>query len=145
MKLFLHCWIKSFAITSGVMLLFNGLLVRWRDLSIPYVAMTFAAFLLTALIALSITLFKMKKGNDILKTILGLLVLLPIPLILRRVYGVVLFRFTFVLLIFFAICAISYAVAIVIVSKRAQKATNELNQLLNQSQTETTSNQDHTI
>jgi hypothetical protein len=62
--------------------------------------------------------------------LLGLLPLLTIPLILRRLYGLVIFRTSLVLLIAFGLCAIVYAIAVVITAKRYQKETSDLNELL---------------
>jgi ABC-type bacteriocin/lantibiotic exporter with double-glycine peptidase domain len=79
---------------------------------------------------LSITVFRIQKMNSLLATLLGLIPLLAIPLILRRIYGVILFRFSFVIIIAFAVCAVIYAIAVLIVANRYKKEEKDLNKLL---------------
>ena len=120
----------SFTIVSILLVLLN-IMIRWRvDIIFPHVPMIIGALTIALAVTLSITLFKLEKIHGALSLLLGLLPLLTIPLIMRRLYGTVIFRYSFVLLIAFAVCAIVYAIAVAITARRYQKETNDLNKLL---------------
>jgi uncharacterized membrane protein HdeD (DUF308 family) len=120
----------SFLIVTILLMVINVVINRRLDISYPHVPMVIGALLMALAITLSITLFKLEKINAIIASLLGLLPLLTIPLILRRLYGLVIFRTSLVLLIAFGLCAIVYAIAVVITAKRYQKETSDLNELL---------------
>ncbi len=127
---YIQRWVYSFAITCVVLILFNlGVYVR-LGLNPGYIRVTLGAILISALIAASITIFKMKKGNDVLKAFLGLLPLLPINLIMRSIYGVVVFRAAVFFWTLALIFAVAYSLAVVIISHKAKKEEKELNVLL---------------
>ncbi|HOJ45587.1 MAG TPA: hypothetical protein PK340_06120 [Bacilli bacterium] len=120
----------SFLIVTILLMVINVVINRRLDINYPHVPMVIGALLMALAITLSITLFKLEKINAIIASLLGLLPLLTIPLILRRLYGLVIFRTSLVLLIAFGLCAIVYAIAVVITAKRYQKETSDLNELL---------------
>jgi len=129
-KKLLGRYAASFTLTTLVLLLVNIVIrVRLGDM-IPFIAMVIGIALVALAITLSITLFKLDKPNALITTILGLVPLMAIPLILRIIYGVVIFRFTFVLFIAFALCALAYAVAVLVVASRYKKEAKDLNDLL---------------
>ncbi|MCX5775643.1 MAG: hypothetical protein NTV44_04710, partial [Firmicutes bacterium] len=101
------------------------------DISFRYPVVVIYVLLIALFITLSIFLFKLKKGNGILKAALGLVALMPIPLLLRHLYGLAIFRFSFVLYILFVVCIVTYTVTVLIIAKKAKKEENELNVLLN--------------
>jgi uncharacterized membrane protein HdeD (DUF308 family) len=120
----------SFLIVTILLMVINVVINHRLDINYPHVPMVIGALLMALAITLSITLFKLEKINAIIASLLGLLPLLTIPLILRRLYGLVIFRTSLVLLIAFGLCAIVYAIAVVITAKRYQKETSDLNELL---------------
>jgi len=120
----------SFLVVTILLMLINLIIARRLDINYPHVPMVIGALLIALAVTLSITLFKLEKINAIVASLLGLLPLMTIPLILRRLYGLVIFRTSLVLLIAFGLCAIVYAIAVVITAKRYQKETNDLNDLL---------------
>lgn len=120
----------SFLVVTILLMIINVVINRRLDINYPHVPMVIGALLIALAITLSMTLFKLEKINAIIASLLGLLPLLTIPLILRRLYGLVIFRYSFVLLIAFGLCAIVYSIAVVITAKRYQKETNDLNDLL---------------
>lgn len=127
---FIQRWVYSFAITSLALILFNLIVIVRFAINPGYIRVTLGAVIISALVASSITLFKMKKGNDILKAFLGLLPLLPITLVLRNIYGTAVFRASVFLWILAAIFVVSYSLAVVVVSSKAKKEEKELNHLL---------------
>lgn len=131
MKKFFSWWAYSFVFTSLALLILNLWIADRLDIHFRYPFVVIYVIIVSGFIALSIFLFKMKKGNEILKTALGLIALMSIPLLLRSLYGLVIFRFTFVLFILFAACAITYTVTVLLIAKKAKKDEKELNLLLN--------------
>jgi len=132
MKKILTWFSYSFVGTSLALLFLNVWIANHLDISFRYQVVIVYVFLITLFITLSIFLFKMKKGNEILKAGLGLLALMPIPLLLRHLYGLVIFRFSFVLFVLFAACAVTYTITVLLIAKKAKKEEKELNVLLNQ-------------
>ncbi len=130
MKKLINRFTATFTITVLVMILVNFVIQRRLAVTYPFIATTLAALLIALSAALSITLFRLQKINAILAVVLGLIPLMAIPLILRRLYGLVIFRFSFVLLIAFALCALAYAIAVIVVAGRYKKEARELNDLL---------------
>lgn len=131
MKKILTWFSYSFVGTSLALFFLNVWITNHLDISFRYQVVLVYVFLITLFITLSIFLFKMKKGNEILKAGLGLLALMPIPLLLRNLYGLVIFRFSFVLYILFAACAVTYTITVLLIAKKAKKEEKELNVLLN--------------
>lgn len=127
---FILRWVYSFAITSIVLMLFNlGVIARF-GISLGYVRVTIGSIAISALAAASITIFKMKKGHDMLKAFLGLLPLLPITLVMRNIYGPAVFRASVFLWILVAISVVIYTLVVVLFSSKAKKEEKELNVLL---------------
>lgn len=123
-------WVYSFAITSLVLILFNmGVFVRF-GFSLGYVRVALGAIAISALVAASITIFKMKKGHDLLKAFLGLLPLIPITWVMRSIYGPAVFRASVFLWILVAISVVAYTLVVVLISSKAKKEEKELNVLL---------------
>jgi hypothetical protein len=89
------------------------------------------AALITALFAsLSVLLFRMKRGNIIVKIILGFLALVPSVFVMRRLFGVVIFRFSAAIYLLAALIAVVYGVTVFIIAKRSKKEADELNKLI---------------
>lgn len=123
-------FVSSFTITTITLALVNIIIWRRLEVVFPHIGMVIAALLIALATTLSITLFKLPKVHELISTLLGLLPLMAIPFILRRVYGVVIFRFSFVIFISFALCAIVYAIAVLVVAARYKKEEREMNDLL---------------
>ncbi len=130
MKKIWQRFLVSFFFTTLGLLLVNVVVFRRLGETFPHFIMVIGSLLIAASITLSITLFRIQKLNSLLATLFGLIPLLAIPLILRRIYGVILFRFSFVIIIAFAVCAVIYAIAVLIVANRYKKEEKDLNELL---------------
>lgn len=132
-KQYLKRWSISYAIINLVFLIVSFIVKRRLNISISYLNVSIGAVVIAVFAALSVSLFKMKKGNQIVKTVLGLLALAPVVLVTRKIFGVMVFRYSFVIYVFAAICAISYCVAVFVVARRAKLDEKELNSLLHSS------------
>jgi len=120
----------SFTISTLVLALVNIFIWRRLEVVFPHIGMVIGTLLISLATTISISLFKIQKINSLIATGLGLIPLLSIPFILRRLYGVVIFRFSFVIFVVVALCAITYAIAVIIVAARYKKEEREMNDLL---------------
>jgi len=120
----------SFTITTFVLVLVNIFIWRRLEVIFPHIAMVIGALLISLATTISVSLFKLQKINGLIATGLGLIPLLSIPFILRRLYGLVIFRFSFVIFLVVALCAVTYAIAVIIVAARYKKEAREMNDLL---------------
>ena len=57
--------------------------------------------------------------------------LLPIVFITRKIFGVIVFKNSFVIYVFTGICLILYSIAVAVVASRSKKEEKDLNILLN--------------
>lgn len=126
----------SYAIINLIFLIVSFVLQRRLNIDILHYRASFGAAIIALFIALSITIFRIKKGNEIIKIALGFIALAPIVFITRRVFGQAVFRYGFVIYAFAALCALIYSVAIVVVASRAKQEERDLNFLLKNKTTE---------
>lgn len=129
-KQFLKRWAITYAIINLVFFVACYIVQRRFGISLSYLKVSIGAVLIAVFVTISISLFKMKKGNQVVKTATGLIALAPVVIIAKQIYGSMVFRYSFVIYIFAAICAISYCVAVFVVARRAKIDEKELNSLL---------------
>lgn len=130
MKRYLKIYSYIFVIVN-ISLLLLSLGIRYRyNIEVPFIKLCAAGLFISAFIALSWMIFSLKRGNIIAKIILGFVALLPIVLLFRRIFGILLFRASFAVYIFAFIIAIIYAIAVLAVSARTKKEERELNELI---------------
>lgn len=130
MKDYIKRYAYTYAIVSFVFLIVCFVIQKRLNIGIPFYKAGVGTILISLLIALSITIFKIKKGNFIIKIILGFVALLPIVLIMRRVFGVIVFRYSFIAYLFVCLCGIIYGIALLVASKKVKKEAKYLNRLL---------------
>lgn len=104
----------------------------WRlNLQPRFVMATLGVFVVSGLIAGSAQIFHRKKGFPLLNVTAGFLLVLPSVVVLRVVFGIAVFRFSFVVYGFAVLCALIYGVAVAIVYRQVRKESADLNQMLN--------------
>jgi hypothetical protein len=130
MKRYLKTYSYIFVIINILLLLLSAGIKFRFNIEVPFIRLCIAGFFISAFIALSWMIFTSRKGNIILKIILGFVALLPIVILLRRSFGPLLFRASFAIYIFSFIIAIIYAIAVLIVSAKTKKEERELNELI---------------
>jgi len=132
-------WIKTFFVTSLLFVLISLSALRRLNLQLPYLRLSLGAMLISLLITLGILMFKLKKGNQIINTVLGFVIILPSVGVMRYVFGALIFRWSAIIYLFVALVAIIYSVAVVVVSRRIKNDVDTLNQLLKEKNAESKS------
>ncbi len=136
MKLFFKKFSIVFTITSiSIYLLALGLMRR-PDIVIPVRPLFWGGIFISLSITLAMTVFKKTWGNGVFNVILGYLIMAPIPLFLRWMYGTYLFRRSFAIYILGLIYAIGYSLVILYASLRNKKTEDHLNEMLKSNQAE---------
>jgi hypothetical protein len=79
-------------------------------------------------------LFKAHIINGLVSTVLGFLAVLPVVFIMRRIFGVFIFKFSFMIYVLSILIAVIYGIAIVILSKKYQNDDRYLNELLSKNE-----------
>ena len=130
MKQFFMRWAYSYSIVNIIFLLLCFVILKRLNINISFLNVSLGAIFISFFITSSITIFKAKSLKSITRTIGGFLLISPIVLITRKLFGVILFRFSFTVYIFALICAIIYAIAVIFVTKKAKTEEKTLNELL---------------
>lgn len=130
MKKYLKTYYKSFFFTSLIMFILSLIIKQRFSVDIGYARIFIATFSMTVFIALAIRVFKTEKGNSIVNTILGYLIIIPTLFIVKRIFGTYLFRFTWTIYIIMAVIGVIYGIALFVASKKYKSEVNELNCLL---------------
>lgn len=130
MKKYLKTYYHAFFFISLIMFILSVIINRRFSVDISYRIVFIASFLMTVFIALAIRVFKSEKGNSVLNTILGYLIIIPALFIVRNAFGSYLFRFTWTIYIIMAVIGVIYGIALFVASKKYKSEVNELNRLL---------------
>lgn len=131
MKAYIKIWLGAFAAVNGMMLLISLIIMRRLNISnLPFVKLETGALVISLFIALSAFIFQLKRGNIILKIAGGLLAVLPSVFVLRNIFGILVFRYSFVIYLAFAVCALIYGLVVFITAHKTKKEENELNKLI---------------
>jgi ABC-type transport system involved in cytochrome c biogenesis permease component len=130
MKKFLTKWAIAYAIVNILFIVGAAVINNRLGLDIPYLRLTIGAAIISLLGAFSATIYKVDKLNDILRAILAFLISLPSVFILGRVFSKTIFRYSFIVYLLALVCAIIYAVAVMVVTKKFKNEEKALNELL---------------
>ena len=134
MKKALFIWINTFLITLMVFTLISLGTLRHLNIQLPFLKLVIGAFFISFFIALGIFIFKNKKGHPLLNTVLGYLLMVPSIFIMRTLFCILIFRYSFIIYLFIVLVAVIYTLAVMVVSKRYKKEVEELNRLLDKPQ-----------
>jgi flagellar biosynthesis component FlhA len=135
MRKTLSIWTRSFLSTLLAFTVISVLVLRRLNIQLPYLRLIIGAVMISFFVALGILIFKSKKGNPLINTILGYLTMVPSVLIMRSVFGILIFRYSFVIYLFIVLVGVIYAIAVMVVSKRYKNEAQELNKLLDKPET----------
>lgn len=136
MKQFISRWAYAYAIVNIVFLFTAFVILRRLNIDVAYLKVSIGAIIISLFIACSITIFKAKNLNSLIRTIGGFVAILPIIFTTRKIFGVLVFRYSAAIFIFALICAIIYALAVLVVTKQFKEEEKSLNQLLTRKQSE---------
>lgn len=130
MKKFLTRWAIVYSIVNIVFLLVAFVIFRRLNVDVPFLRISAGAIIISFLIASSITIFHAKNLNGVSRTILGFLLILPIMFIAKNLFGVMVFRFSFMIYLLAFLTAVIYAVAVIVVTKKVKSEEKALNEML---------------
>lgn len=130
MRRFLETYLKTFFLASLGFLLVAIAVKAKLNITYGYAALSIGALSFSLFVALGIRILMARKGHPVVNAVLGLLVVLPGVLVLRRVFSLAVFRFSFYVYVVLAIAAIAYSAAVLVVSAKAKKETDALNRML---------------
>jgi hypothetical protein len=130
MKEIMKRYLKVYLGIHLVFLLLAMLVYRRTQVVYPFIRLELGAILISLFVTLSIGMFRFEKGNSILNTIVGYLLLIPGIFILRETFGNYLFRFSWLIYLFMVGVGIIYGVSVIFVSKKYKKEVEDLNKLI---------------
>ena len=130
MKKTLSYFSISILVANIIMLILNLILYRRLNLTYGFIKVEIGSVIIALFITLAILIYKREKGNPTANTIFGFLVILPSLLVIRNLYGIVIFRFSFVLYIVVLVVAILYASIVIFINKQTKMEVQNLNNLL---------------
>lgn len=133
MKNYLKQYAYIYAIVSVITFLFALFVNRRFDVSLAIRPLFLGSIIISLLIALGITIFKKTWGNGVFNVILGYLVMIPIPSILKLMFGNYIFERSFAIYLFGLIYAILYSLVILFAAHKNKKMETKLNELLKES------------
>lgn len=131
-RVFLKRWGASYVVVSLLYALVCLVIKQRLNIDIGYLKVFIGVSISAIFAALSISVFRLKRGNSIVKTVAALLILLPIVFLARRVFGVIVFRYSFVVYVVASVFVLAYGIAVFVQASKAKKETDRLNNLLSQ-------------
>jgi len=130
MKKFIKTYLVTLFFTNLVFVLIAGIVRFQLNITYGFAAVEIGAVLTSLFVAAGIRILMLPKGNAVLNAVLGLLVILPGVVVLRPVFSIAVFRYSFVIFLMVAVAALGYAVAVVILGAKARKEAAILNRML---------------
>jgi len=130
MKKIVQLYIKGFFISMMITLLLEVFIVRHFNLTYGAIEVTIGAMIMAIFIAAAKWMFSLEKGNSWVNTTVGFIILLPILGVIRRLFGVLVFRYTFILYAFGFVILIIYLILLAIVHHKVKKETDALNKMI---------------
>lgn len=137
MKTYLKRYAYAYAILSMFILVLAAMITRRFDVDLnarALMGLLIGSMIISALIALSITIIGQTWGNGMLNIVVGYLVIFPIPFIIRIMFGRVLFRGTLALFLIGLVYALLYSLVVAYASLKNKKVEHKLNALLEENQ-----------
>ncbi|HOI86157.1 MAG TPA: DUF3021 family protein [Acholeplasmataceae bacterium] len=135
MKDYGKIYLKVYLITHLVFLLLALVVLRRAQVTYAFIRLEIGAILVSAIVGFAVWLFRLEKGNSLINTILGYLIIIPSIFVLRNTFGQYLFRFTWLIYVVMVCVGIIYGIAVWVVSKKYKKEVKDLNELLNKDKT----------
>lgn len=136
MKTYLKRYAYAFSITAVVVYLIAAAIMRRFEVAISLRSVFLGSILISVLIAFSITVYKKTWGNGVLNIVLGYLIIFPVPILIRVMFGQLLFRTTLALYIFGLIYTVIYSFVVLYASLSNRKTEEDLNALLEEKKDE---------
>ncbi|MBU0997818.1 MAG: DUF3021 family protein [Firmicutes bacterium] len=131
MKRYFLTYVKAFFITNLFLILLQAGIVRRLNIRYDYLPIIIGAMIIAIFLGLGSIIFKREKGASWLNLILGFIVILPSLFVIKFLFGIIIFRFSFVIYLFVIFMAIVYSILVFFATKKARAEVKEMNELLN--------------
>ncbi|GEM_PF-1221021 len=131
MKRFFKAYILSFFYSNLFLILLQAGIVRRLNIHYNYLPVIIGAMVMALFLAFGSMLFKREKGASWLNILLGFVVILPSLYVIKYLFGIIIFRFSFVIYLFIILIAIVYSIMVFFATKKARAEVKEMNDLLN--------------
>ncbi len=130
MKKYFKYFLVSFFLINILMIFLALLVYRNSQIRLPFLRLEIGGLIISAIIGLTVFMFRLEKGNSLVNVIIGYVIMIPGLLVLRNVFGTYLFRSASLIYIIMVVVGIIYGVVVYIVSRRYKSEVELLNRLL---------------
>lgn len=130
MKKYFNIFTKTLFFLSLIMILISFIITRVTDHTMLYTKITIGGIIMALIIAFAIIIFQSNKGNGVINTILGYIIIIPALFVFRAMFGQYLFYRIWYLYILILIIGVIYVIALFFASKKYKSEVKELNRLL---------------
>ena len=130
MRHYMRRYATAYAIIQPLAIILALMIMRRFEVTIPMRGIFLGSVLISVLVALSVTIFKKTIGNGVANIILGWVVVFPVPILIRAMFGTVLFRTSLVIYVFGLIYTVIYSFVVLYASLVNRKTKEDLNALL---------------
>jgi hypothetical protein len=124
----------SMVLTIGLFLMIPLALriQRLYAVEIKFLGVVIGLILIAALVTLALRIFQAERIPTLIRIIVGYVVLFLSTLVVRRVFGIWLFRRTVAIVLLVALVMISYSIAIYVVRRNQVREQKQMNKALEQ-------------
>jgi uncharacterized PurR-regulated membrane protein YhhQ (DUF165 family) len=105
---------------------------RLYAVEIKFLGVVIGLILIAALVTLALRIFQAERIPTLIRIIVGYVVLFLSTLVVRRVFGIWLFRRTVAIVLLVALVMISYSIAIYVVRRNQVREQKQMNKALEQ-------------
>ncbi len=130
MKKYFNIFTKTLFFLSLIMIVISFIISRRTDYIMLYTKLTIASIIISLIISLAIIIFQSSKGNSVVNTILGYIIIIPALFVFRFMFGQYLFKRVWYLYLLIFVIGIIYVIALLVASKKYKSEVRELNKLL---------------
>ncbi len=130
MRLFRGIYRSVFLYTIIIQIMINLAIQRNLNLTYPFLIITIGTLIISLFVTLSIVIFKTDKGIPLINIVISILFFIPSILVLRRIYDIIVFRYSFVIYLFFGSIMATYGLTVLYLKKKSIIELNELNKLI---------------
>ena len=130
MKRFAKIWSYSYTSVMIVFMILSFSILRNLNINVPFLRLAMGGMIIAFCLTASIMIFRAKSLNAFIRVIGAFILILPITFIARALFGVMIFRYSFIVYGFALISALIYAGVILTIARKVKSEEKELNDLI---------------